>query len=381
MLDLELFAGAGGLAIGLQRAGFTGCRLYEIDPAACRTLAVNIASHEPTLDGVVVPGDVREATLGEFRGRVRLLAAGAPCQPFSLGGNHLADRDARNLFPDVLEAVRLTRPQVVLVENVKGLMRPAFRQFLDYVLLQLRYPSFPPVTGETWTAHNARLVRLKASEREYAVAEPFVLNAADYGVAQTRERAFIVAVRAGLPAFQPPPPTYSRSSLVLAQGDGSYWSEHGMRRPKHWIAPRRHSRTSEDSGLLRWRTVRDEIGDLWGAAACEADARFNHWEIGGARSYHGHSGSPYDWPSKTIKAGVHGVPGGENMLLMPNGRVRYFTLREAACLQSFPRHHLFEGRRSSVTRQIGNAVPCLLAEAVGRSIMLVTQTKEDSLER
>ena len=90
----------------------------------------------------------------------------------------------------------------------------------------------------------------------------------------------------------------------------------------------------------------------------------NHWMIPGARSYTGHTGSQLDWPSKTLKAGVHGVPGGENTLLCDDGSLRYYTLREMARIQTFPDCHYFTGARSSVTRQIGNAVPCDLAAAI-----------------
>jgi len=79
----------------------------------------------------------------------------------------------------------------------------------------------------------------------------------------------------------------------------------------------------------------------------------NHWKLQGAKSYPGHSGSTMDWPAKTIKAGVHGVPGGENTIIEDAGTFRYFTLREAARIQTFPDEHLFKGARIHITRQIG----------------------------
>ncbi len=90
----------------------------------------------------------------------------------------------------------------------------------------------------------------------------------------------------------------------------------------------------------------------------------NHWRIPGARLYNGHMGSALDMPSKTIKAGVHGVGGGENTVIEDDGAARYYTLRETARIQTFPDEHFFTGARLHVTRQIGNAVPCLLAEAL-----------------
>jgi DNA (cytosine-5)-methyltransferase 1 len=90
--------------------------------------------------------------------------------------------------------------------------------------------------------------------------------------------------------------------------------------------------------------------------------------IPGARSYPGHTGSPLDEPAKTLKAGGHGVPGGENMIAMPDGTVRYFTIREAALIQTFPRDYVFHGSWGEVMRQLGNAVPVKLGAAVARQV-------------
>lgn len=94
----------------------------------------------------------------------------------------------------------------------------------------------------------------------------------------------------------------------------------------------------------------------------------NHRFQPGARSYPGHTGSPIDEPAKTLKAGDHGVPGGENMLRLPGGSIRYFSVRESARLQTFPDDYLFRGSWMETMRQLGNAVPVRLAEVVARSI-------------
>ncbi|MDR3505254.1 MAG: DNA cytosine methyltransferase, partial [Acidocella sp.] len=96
----------------------------------------------------------------------------------------------------------------------------------------------------------------------------------------------------------------------------------------------------------------------------------NHNFQAGARSYAGHTGSPYDEPAKTLKAGVHGVPGGENMLARSDGTVRYFTVRESARLQTFPNDFVFHGSWTESMRQIGNAVPVLLAKTIGENVAL-----------
>nr|WP_277557195.1 DNA cytosine methyltransferase [Ereboglobus sp. PH5-10] len=103
----------------------------------------------------------------------------------------------------------------------------------------------------------------------------------------------------------------------------------------------------------------------------------DHQFIDGARSYPGHTGSEIHKPSKTIKAGAHGVPGGENMLRFPNGTVRYMTVLEAKLIQTFPANYKISGRWGEALRQIGNAVPVKLAEGIGRKIAALLQ-KEDA---
>ena len=107
--------------------------------------------------------------------------------------------------------------------------------------------------------------------------------------------------------------------------------------------------------------------ELFPKAAARAQLS-NHKFQPGARSYPGHTGSPLDEAAKTLKAGVHGVPGGENMLLHPDGRIRYFTVRESARLQTFPDDFLFHGSWTETMRQLGNAVPVQLARIVGTDV-------------
>lgn len=363
MVDVDLFAGAGGLAIGLRMVGFSPASFYELDKKSCDTLRWNASSTKPTIVGPVHEGDVRDVDWASLRGPVRLLAAGAPCQPFSLAGKHLAQDDGRNLFPEVLRAVRQLRPAAVLLENVRGLIRQAFQPYFEYVLRQLECPSVEPKAGELWQSHNERIRRYQCSagyEPEYHVCWR-LLDAANYGVPQSRQRVFIVAIRKDFPPYEFPARTHAREALVRAQKSGEYWDRHGIPKPRS--LPGNGAAVGPDDGRLPWITVRDALAGLPEPASVERNAWMNHWVIPGARSYTGHAGSILDWPSKTIKAGVHGVPGGENTLV-ENGKIRYYTLRETARLQSFPDIHYFEGARIHVTRQIGNAVPCLLAAAV-----------------
>ena len=120
--------------------------------------------------------------------------------------------------------------------------------------------------------------------------------------------------------------------------------------------------------MSRWITVRDAISDLPDPERRPNSGVPNHVVNPGARSYPGHTGSPLDEPAKTLKAGDHGVPGGENMLARPDGSIRYFTVREAARLQTFPDDYVFQGAWSEAMRQLGNAVPVRLAETIARSV-------------
>src|SRR5947209_2668243 len=105
-IDIDLFAGAGGLSIGLRKSGFGTEHYYEREPYACKTLRFNITSAVPTLFGEVEEGDVKDVDWCRCSLNVRLLAGGAPCQPFSLAGKHRAEQDGRNQFPEVLRAIR-----------------------------------------------------------------------------------------------------------------------------------------------------------------------------------------------------------------------------------------------------------------------------------
>ena len=119
---------------------------------------------------------------------------------------------------------------------------------------------------------------------------------------------------------------------------------------------------------LPWRTVRDAIIGLPDPETKAAAKVPNHLYQPGARTYPGHTGSPMDLPAKTLKAGDHGVPGGENMMVRDDGSVRYFTVRESARMQTFPDGYRFHGSWTETMRQLGNAVPVLLAQRIASSV-------------
>lgn len=123
-----------------------------------------------------------------------------------------------------------------------------------------------------------------------------------------------------------------------------------------------------DEAKARWRTIRDALVGLPEPTLTGATGVLNHVLQPGARSYPGHTGSPIDWPAKTLKAGRHGVPGGENMLRETDGSIRYFTVRESARLQTFPDDYELHGPWGKAMRQLGNAVPVELARVVAASV-------------
>lgn len=371
MKSIELFSGAGGLALGLEQAGFRTVALFERDADACAALRQNRPQWQ------VIQGDVRNVDFSQL-GPVDLVAGGPPCQPFSMGGKARGHQDHRDMFPQAVRAVRELQPRAFIFENVRGLLRSAFADYVEFIRLQLAYPQFPVSANVDWPTNLRRLQRHHTSrthpgELIYRVTINLA-DAANFGVPQRRHRVFFVGFRSDLNVgWSFPAPTHSQDELMRAKFvTGDYWTDHGLGgRPP--MPPGQLQRKVESlrSGELlfttaRWRTVRDA---LRGLPAPHAPSPWtNHHYQAGARSYPGHTGSPLDEPAKALKAGDHGVPGGENMLRQPDGTVRYFSVRESARIQTFPDDYVFPGSWTESMRQLGNAVPVALARIVATSV-------------
>lgn len=371
--SIELFAGAGGLAQGVAQAGFHPRLVAEWNRDACQSLRENQQRGFALLQGwPVQEQDVRLLDFTAFRG-VDLVSGGPPCQPFSIGGKHGAQADGRDMFPEAVRAVREARPRAFIFENVKGLTRATFRNYFEYIRLQLQYPELVARAQEDWAEHLARLEQHHLSGKRAGLSYRVlteVLQAADYGVPQRRERVFFVGFRQDLNVnWHFPAPTHSKERLLEEQASGRYWERHALRPPPTLGRQVKAVRRGLfDEVLEPWVTVRDALTGLPDPQGAEAGAIPNHVFIPGARVYPGHTGSPLDLPSKTLKAGDHGVPGGENMLVKDDGSVRYFTVRESARLQTFPDHYVFSGAWGEAMRQLGNAVPVRLAQVLSRSV-------------
>ena len=385
MNSLELFAGAGGLGLGLHAAGFQPQGVIERDPYCCDTIREN---KKKRTKGVVtwplVQADVRELHFRVFADRVDLVSGGPPCQPFSLGGKHRAYDDSRDMFPEAIRAVRELRPKAFIFENVKGLTRERFRNYFEYVKLQMRHPELVKRSSEDWESHFSRLERHHTSTSsgsglQYNVVTR-LLNAADFGVPQKRHRVFFVGFRADLEIeWNFPRETHSEDALLWDKVFGSYWD-------RHEVAPSERDVQSSDTRKCEsllfcpatkpWRTVRDALLGLPVPELTEGPV-LNHKLQPGAKSYPGHTGSKLDEPSKALNAGVHGVPGGENMIAFSDGSLRYYSVREAARIQTFPDEFIFHGTWSETMRQLGNAVPVKLAAVVGRSVATQLRSRCD----
>jgi DNA (cytosine-5)-methyltransferase 1 len=381
--SLELFAGAGGLALGTELAGFKSVAAVEWDRWAAETLEQNKSRGFPLVKDLrVICGDVRALDCSEFPQDLDLVSGGPPCQPFSIGGKHRAFNDDRDMFSAFADVVARLRPRAFILENVKGLTRSSFANYLAYIEHRLSMPELFQRPGEKWDEHLQRLEEEKSSSGDKGVRYTtfrHLFNAADHGAAQKRERVFIVGFRKDQDAhWSFPTATHSQEALLFSQWiSGDYWDHHRIAKKDRGDAPSRMKariesiqRQNSSVGLRPWRTVRDA---LQGLPTPRADGKEtigikNHRLQLGARAYVGHTGSPIDSPSKALKAGDHGVPGGENMMVNLDGSVRYFTVREAARIQGFPDGYVFHGAWSETMRQLGNAVPVMLAQAVASSV-------------
>ncbi|CAO5258025.1 DNA (cytosine-5)-methyltransferase 1 [Frankia sp. AgKG'84/4] len=372
------------MAVGTRHAGFRHTALVEwAKPAA------SILRHNARLTpGLWREEDVHQQDVRTWLGRsdfperdIDLIAGGPPCQPFSLGGVHAGDEDQRNMFPAALDAVRKFNPKFVLFENVPGLTRPSFLPYFSYIRNQLEKPSVIARDNELWTEHHERVKMSGPVNQSYHVTQ-HLLDAADFGLPQNRRRVFLIAIRADLeildfwPEFSG---SHSRDALLYDQWvTGDYWSEHNLAMPEMPEGIDSRVRDLKERGRpfsARWKTIRDAVCGLPKPINGVASRDFkNHEGIPGARAYPKHSGSPYDWPAKAIKAGVHGVSGGEAMIRFDDGSLRYLTVRESARLQGFPDDYEFPISRSRSMGAIGNAVATpvakLLAERFRESMSM-----------
>lgn len=201
MKSIELCAGAGGQALGLERAGFDHVALVEIDGAACKTLRYN----RPQWN--VIEGDLTQFDATPYRG-IELVAGGVPCPPFSKAGKQLGAEDERDMFPHALRVVEETTPLAVMLENVRGLMDP---QFADYR-----------------KAISARLAQMGYW------SDWRLFNSADFGVSQLRPRVLCVALRADVAPFFTWPEPNAKAAPSVGELLGDLMAENGWEGAAAW---------------------------------------------------------------------------------------------------------------------------------------------------
>ncbi|WP_207795277.1 DNA cytosine methyltransferase [Deinococcus koreensis] len=352
---LSLFSGAGGLDLGLEAAGFETRAVVEIDRAARATLEHNTRrlGRFPFMAADITALSVDDllAATGLRRGEVTLLSGGPPCQPFSTAGRREALNDPRgSLFRDFLRMVEGTAPRFFIMENVRGLLSATLR----HRPISARNGSPPSPEEERGSAFAVILAEF--GRIGYSVTAG-LLNAADYGCPQVRERVVLLGSRDHERVALPPPT---------------------------------HSRTGEQ-GLPRWRTLRDGLAGLHDPQPqfqpySEARAQYlrlvpegGNWRslppelkedaMGGAyRSGGGKVGFyrrlAWDKPAPTVTTS----PSQKATDMCHPSEDRPISVREAARLQGFPDDWTFCGSVSDQYRQIGNAVPTQLGEAIGRSL-------------
>lgn len=327
--SVELFAGAGGLALGMEKAGFSHLLLNEIDHDACRTLLSNRPEWH------VVQSDIHHLDFSKYRGKVDLLTGGFPCQAFSYAGKQGGFADTRGtLFFELARATQEIQPKVLMAENVRGLLVHDSGRTLE-------------------------TIRTTISELGYTLVEPRVLRAIMYQVPQKRERLILIAVRndlaAALPAFTWPKP-YKH---VMTLRDAFYAGE---------LFPTDVPPSEGQKYPEKKRAVMDLVpqGGCWKDLPLEVQKEY----MGGSFNLEGGKTGmarrlSLDEPSLTLTC----APAQKQTERCHPTETRPLSVREYARIQTFPDEWKFEGSLSSQYKQIGNAVPVNLAYAIGRSLI------------
>lgn len=305
LTSIELCAGAGGQALGLESAGFTHMALVEIDRHCRETLALNRPAWHVAQDE---QADLKHFDGTPYRG-IDLLAGGLPCPPFSIAGKQLGHEDERNLFPDALRIIDEARPQAVMIENVRGFLGAVFTDYRKHLKQQLSR------LGYTTDWH--------------------LFNASDFGVPQLRPRVVIVAIQKDKADHFSWPTSSETNPPTVGETLFDLMAERGWR------------------GAAKWRNKADEIAPTI---------------VGGSKKHGGPDLGPTRAKRAWASLGVDGMgianeAPDKDFVGMPR-----LTVRMVARLQGFPDNWAFAGRKTPAYRQVGNAFPPPVAEAVASRI-------------
>tara|TARA_B100000780_G_C21111553_1_gene449232 strand:- start:389 stop:1615 length:1227 start_codon:yes stop_codon:yes gene_type:complete len=325
--SIEIFAGAGGLALGLDKAGFESILLNDFDKDSCATLSRNRNWH-------VEHDDVTNLSFKKYKGEVDLLSGGFPCQAFSYAGNKRGFEDTRGtLFFEFARAAKECKPKVLVGENVRGLLSHEKGQTLETICNVIE-------------------------ELGYDLVDPRVLKAMFYQVPQKRERLFLVGIRKDLKAkelFKYPDPYHRIMTMRDALKKGELYStnvpkSHGAKYPEH---KRKILELVPQGGY--WRDLPDEY---------QREYMGQSYHLGGGKTGMARRLS-WDDPSLTLTC----APAQKQTERCHPNQTRPLTVREYARIQTFPDNWEFQGSMSSQYKQIGNAVPVNLGYAMGRALI------------
>jgi len=304
LTSLELCAGAGGQALGLEEAGFDHEGLVEIDSHCCTTLRAN----RPQWN--VLEDDLRifKNRAGDFHG-IDLVAGGLPCPPFSVAGKQLGALDERNLFPDALDIIDAIRPKAVMIENVRGFLDAVFEDYRLHLKTQLKKLGYE--------------------------ADWRLLNASDFGVPQLRPRVVIIATRSEYWSNMSWPPVAKSNPKTVGE------TLHEMMASNGWL------------GADQWRERANDIAPTI---------------VGGSKKHGGPDLGPTRAKKAWASLGVNGLsladaPPASDFVGMPR-----LTVPMVALLQGFPAHWEIQGRKTAAYRQVGNAFPPPVAAAVAKEL-------------
>jgi DNA (cytosine-5)-methyltransferase 1 len=305
LTSLEICAGAGGQALGLEQAGFAHEAVVEIDPDACETLRLNRGDRWKVIEGDVHGLD------GRAFGGIDLLAGGVPCPPFSIAGKQLGAGDDRDLFPQALRLIEQASPRAVLLENVRGLGDGRFEGYRGQILARLHAAGY-----QAWWD---------------------IVAASDHGVPQLRPRFVLVALRHPWAArFRWPSPSRQRPPTVAA-AIADLMAARGWPGAPAWVA-----RADGIAPTIVGGSKKHGGPDLGPTRARQAWRRLGVDGLGIADD----------------------IPGPE----FPAGMLPRLTIRMVARLQGFPDGWIFSGRKTAAYRQVGNAFPPPVARALGTAI-------------
>lgn len=323
MRMIDLFSGVGGLSLGLQTAGFESVLAIDSDRNSCRTYSELVQASD------LLNEPIENIDFKHLAGHIELVAGGPPCQPFSSGGKRFAHKDSRNMIPQYFRVIDEVRPLAFLMENVLGLRHKARWDYINTYLKEFMKLGYEISTQ--------------------------MLNAADYGVPQKRMRLFIVGSKVGFYEF--PAPSHGPQGNQPHEKAGDYLSRDKIiGEPNNSIisyAKNPDPRPSPYDGHLFNGGGRPiNLNDTCPTIIASAGGNKTHFidTLNEVPVYHAEL--------------LQGKPPREGLL--PGGR--RITVAESAIIQTFPPDTSFHGSKSSQYTQVGNAVPPLLAEKIGRAL-------------